>query len=103
MPKYVLKYKRERCEHIYKRSVPNGPKKGDQCTRHARIDRDGHYRCFQHKFRYYIVKSHDRIRRKVATQMKMLAAQLESLQKTEERYGFSTPMPKQLNTSSSTS
>jgi hypothetical protein len=98
MPKYVPKFKRERCAHIYKKTMPEGPKKGEQCPKTGRLDRDGKYRCCKHTYKKYIFKNKDRIKRELIAEMKQLAVKLETLRKTEEEYGFSTPIPSPLKT-----
>jgi len=91
MPAYVPKFRRERCAHVYMRNIPDGPKRGEQCPKLGRLDRDGKYRCGKHSFKKYIHKNKDRIRREITTQMNQLARQLEDLQKAEEMYGCSRP------------
>jgi hypothetical protein len=100
MPKRELKLRRERCSHVYQRSLKSGPQRGDRCTKQARIDIDGQYRCFRHKLRYYVFKCRDRAKRRVSSQIKLLTCQLEKLKEIEKCNGLpsnlSNPLAYQL-------
>ena len=57
MGKYVPKYPRGRCHHVFKRNHPRrGICAGDQCIFYGRKDKDNEFRCSGHRFKTYVLR-----------------------------------------------
>lgn len=53
MGKYIPKFPRGQCVHIYNSYGKGGAKKGERCQRHGRMGGDRQFRCRYHRGDYY--------------------------------------------------